>query len=353
MASIEGSIKQAADLAIQAHAAARGVGRGQRRPTSTASRRRWRDAGHDAAAHLAELAHAETGYGRVDHKTFKNIFCTRRVPATDPPRPDGRRGRELTRSAASPRSPSRSASSRASSPSRTRPRRRSSTAIACVRARNAVVNAAAPARRDDASPRRRAMLDEAADRGRRAAEPDHVHDRGVDRGHPGADGATTAPTWCWPPARGRWCSRRTPPASRPTPSAPATRRPTCTARAPTWARPPPASWPRRRFDNGTACASEQAVIADASIADRLQRGVQRRAAAYFCTAARAGRSCSKLLFPSGPGTTFNVEIVGQYATRIAEMAGLSRAGRHARAGGAARPASAASTRSRTSCSAPC
>ena len=36
------------------------------------------DAGHEAAAHLAEMAHAETGYGRVDHKTFKNIFCTRR-----------------------------------------------------------------------------------------------------------------------------------------------------------------------------------------------------------------------------------------------------------------------------------
>ena len=202
------------------------------------------DAGHEAAAHLAEMAHAETGYGRVDHKTFKNIFCTRRyldqirhiptvgviasypergvteiaepvgvvaglVPVTNPTVDDALLRHRLRAGA-----------------QRGRQRR-------------------APARREDdrrdgADPRR------GGDRRRRAAEPGHGHDRGVARGHPGADGALphrpgAGHRLAADGARGVLVGqadvRR---------SGPATRRPGCTGRAPTWARPRPASSPRRR-----------------------------------------------------------------------------------------------------------
>jgi acetaldehyde dehydrogenase (acetylating) len=77
----------------------------------------------------------------------------------------------------------------------------------------------------------------------------------------------------------------------------------------------------KTFDNGTACASEQAVLCCTGIADRLQMEFAARGA-YFCNEAEQ-EQLGKLLFPGGPGTMFNVEIVGQSAVRIAEMAGLA------------------------------
>ena len=118
-----------------------------RRPTSIASRRRWPTPATRRPRTWRELACEETGYGRVDHKTFKNIFCTRQYLDQIRARADGRRDRELPGRAASPRSPSRSASWPASCRSRTRPSTTLFYGIACVRARNAVVNARAPARR--------------------------------------------------------------------------------------------------------------------------------------------------------------------------------------------------------------
>jgi len=76
MASKDASIKQAADLAIQAHTAAEAWAEATQADVDRVTQA-MADAGYEAAAYLAELAREETGYGRVDHKTFKNIFCTR------------------------------------------------------------------------------------------------------------------------------------------------------------------------------------------------------------------------------------------------------------------------------------
>src|SRR3954465_12763254 len=70
------SIKQAADLAIQAHTAAEAWADATQADVDRVTQA-MAATGHEAAAYLAELACEETGYGRVDHKTFKNIFCTR------------------------------------------------------------------------------------------------------------------------------------------------------------------------------------------------------------------------------------------------------------------------------------
>ena len=188
-----------------------------------------------------------------------------------------------------------------------------------MRARNAVVNAAHPRAVKTIAETAR-ILDEAADRGRGAAEPDHRHDRGVDRGHPGADGALPHR----PGARHRLAAdgargvlvRQAHLRGRP-------------GNSPSWVHRSCADLGEaaagilasKTFDNGTACASEQAVIACTTIADRLREEFTARGG-YFCTDAEQ-EQLSKLLFPGGPGTTFNVEIVGQHATRIAEMAGLS------------------------------
>ena len=76
MAAKDASIKQAADLAIQAHTAAEAWAEATQADVDRVTQA-MADAGHEAAAYLAELACEETGYGRVDHKTFKNIFCSR------------------------------------------------------------------------------------------------------------------------------------------------------------------------------------------------------------------------------------------------------------------------------------
>jgi acetaldehyde dehydrogenase (acetylating) len=75
------------------------------------------------------------------------------------------------------------------------------------------------------------------------------------------------------------------------------------------------------FDNGTACASEQAVVADASIADRLQSEFLSRGA-HFCTPDEQA-ALQRLCYPSGSADALNVDIVGQSAPDLAVMAGFS------------------------------
>ena len=74
----------------------------------------------------------------------------------------------------------------------------------------------------------------------------------------------------------------------------------------------------KAFDYGTACAAEQAVIVDRSIADPL-RAEMRSAGGYFCTASEADRLAG-LLFDEGGA--IRPDHVGQSAARLAELAGF-------------------------------
>lgn len=76
----------------------------------------------------------------------------------------------------------------------------------------------------------------------------------------------------------------------------------------------------RAFDYGTACTSEQAVVADATIAARLRGELESRGA-YFCDA-REQAAIERLCFPRGDEELPSTEIVGQAATRLASMAGI-------------------------------
>ncbi|MDR1637667.1 MAG: acetaldehyde dehydrogenase (acetylating) [Treponema sp.] len=73
----------------------------------------------------------------------------------------------------------------------------------------------------------------------------------------------------------------------------------------------------KTFDNGTICASEQSVVADAPIAAELVREFQRQGA-YFLSRAESDR-LKGLLFA---GNRMNPKIVGKPAVYIAEMAGI-------------------------------
>jgi acetaldehyde dehydrogenase (acetylating) len=74
----------------------------------------------------------------------------------------------------------------------------------------------------------------------------------------------------------------------------------------------------KTFDNGTICASEQSVVADAPIAAEAVREFQRQGA-YFLSEAESAR-LKALLFA---GNRMNPKIVGKTAVYIAEMAGIS------------------------------
>jgi acyl-CoA reductase-like NAD-dependent aldehyde dehydrogenase len=74
------------------------------------------------------------------------------------------------------------------------------------------------------------------------------------------------------------------------------------------------------FDNGTPCASEQAAVVDAAVAGRLRAEFEARGS-YFCDE-REQAAVERLCFPQGAGGPASVDIVGQYATRLAEMAGI-------------------------------
>jgi acetaldehyde dehydrogenase (acetylating) len=72
------------------------------------------------------------------------------------------------------------------------------------------------------------------------------------------------------------------------------------------------------FDNGTLCSSEQSLIADEAIRDEVLAQLSLQGA-YVCNDAESQRLESVIQTPAG---TLNLNIVGQSATRIAEMAGI-------------------------------
>lgn len=75
----------------------------------------------------------------------------------------------------------------------------------------------------------------------------------------------------------------------------------------------------KSFDNGTVCASEQSIIVEADMADRVKREAQSRGF-YFMDKDEAG-CLAKLLFR--PDGSLNPKIVGRAATELAQMAGFS------------------------------
>lgn len=74
----------------------------------------------------------------------------------------------------------------------------------------------------------------------------------------------------------------------------------------------------KTFDNGMICASEQTVVAEASIADAVREEFIRRGA-WFANDEQS-EALAKTLFVDG---ALNSAIVGQSAARIAAMAGIS------------------------------
>ena len=75
----------------------------------------------------------------------------------------------------------------------------------------------------------------------------------------------------------------------------------------------------KSFDYGTVCASEQSIIVEKPMEERV-RGEAKRQGFYFMDTAEAN-ALAKLLFR--PNGTLNPEIVGKPAQRLAELAGFS------------------------------
>lgn len=75
----------------------------------------------------------------------------------------------------------------------------------------------------------------------------------------------------------------------------------------------------KAFDYGTACVSEQAVIADRAVARDLRHEL-RLAGAYFCTSAEADRLAGVIFSDRG---AINADFVGQSPSRLAEAAGFA------------------------------
>lgn len=74
----------------------------------------------------------------------------------------------------------------------------------------------------------------------------------------------------------------------------------------------------KTFDNGTICASEQSVVVDRCIADRVMDEF-RAQGGYFMSAEETSKVC-KLLFKNG--TSMNAKFVGRSAKYIADAAGI-------------------------------
>ena len=74
----------------------------------------------------------------------------------------------------------------------------------------------------------------------------------------------------------------------------------------------------KTFDNGTICASEQSVVVDRCIADKVMNEF-RAQGGYFMTADETAQVC-KLLFKNG--TSMNAKFVGRSAKYIADAAGI-------------------------------
>ncbi|MBQ6997693.1 MAG: acetaldehyde dehydrogenase (acetylating) [Oscillospiraceae bacterium] len=74
----------------------------------------------------------------------------------------------------------------------------------------------------------------------------------------------------------------------------------------------------KTFDNGTICASEQSIITERCIADKVIAEVERQGG-YFMTAEESDKVSRFILRANG---TMNPQIVGKSAQTIADMAGI-------------------------------
>jgi acetaldehyde dehydrogenase (acetylating) len=75
----------------------------------------------------------------------------------------------------------------------------------------------------------------------------------------------------------------------------------------------------KSFDYGTVCSSEQSLVAEADLRDKIIEEL-RKQKAYVCNAAEREALAKILLTPAG---TINARCVGQSPTRIAQMAGFA------------------------------
>ncbi len=74
----------------------------------------------------------------------------------------------------------------------------------------------------------------------------------------------------------------------------------------------------KSFDYGTVCSSEQSVVAEADLRDKIIEEL-RKQKAFLCNPAQRDALAKILLTPAG---TINARCVGQAPTRIAQMAGF-------------------------------
>ena len=74
----------------------------------------------------------------------------------------------------------------------------------------------------------------------------------------------------------------------------------------------------KTFDNGTVCASEQSIIVEKGMEEKV-RGAAKSMGFYFMTPEEAGKLAKLLFRPTG---ALNPEIVGKPAVHLAEMAGF-------------------------------
>lgn len=75
----------------------------------------------------------------------------------------------------------------------------------------------------------------------------------------------------------------------------------------------------KTFDNGTVCASEQSIIVEKTMEDKVRREGEKQGF-FFMDGEQAGKLGRLLFRPNG---TLNPDIVGRSAGKLAEMAGFS------------------------------
>ncbi len=317
MSDIERSQAQAAELALRAHAAAEVWAGASREEVDRVATAMARAAAADAER-LAVLACEDSGFGRVDHKTFKNRFVAeylferiRQVPTVGVIERDAG-GRYVT--IAEPVGVV-AGLIPVTNPTSTTIFK----ALASVLARNAIVMAPHPRSIACIAETTRVMQEA----GEAAGAPrdlltcmTEVSIQGTDalmrhyrtdlilatgsRGMVLAAYSSGKPTYAVGPGNSPTYVHRSAPDLGETAAVIIT---------------------SKCFDNGTACASEQAVLADATIADRLQAEFASRGA-HFCTAEQQ-EAVLRLCYPTGSPDALNVDIVGQSAPDLATMAGFS------------------------------
>ncbi len=75
----------------------------------------------------------------------------------------------------------------------------------------------------------------------------------------------------------------------------------------------------KTFDNGTICASEQSIVTETEIAEKVKEELKKQGG-YFLTKEQSDKLSGFLLRANG---TMNPKIVGRTALKIAEMAGIT------------------------------